>query len=89
MDGDEAINIVRDGKEKIDLILMDIRLPRTNGYMATETIKKLRPDLPVIAQTAYAMDIEIQKAQEAGCDAYITKPIDRHQLLETIYSFLA
>jgi PAS domain S-box-containing protein len=89
MDGDEAINIIREGKEKIDLILMDIRLPRTNGYVATETIKKLRPELPVIAQTAYAMDIEIQKAQEAGCDAYITKPIDRHQLLETIYSFLA
>ncbi|MDD4373616.1 MAG: ATP-binding protein [Bacteroidales bacterium] len=88
MDGEEAIQLIRDGKEKIDLILMDIRLPRTNGYEATEAIKKLRPDIPVIAQTAYAMDIEIQKAQQAGCDAYITKPIDRHQLLETIFSFL-
>lgn len=88
MDGDEAISMVKEGNHNIDLILMDIRLPRTNGYEATEAIKKLRPDIPIIAQTAYAMDIEIQLAEKAGCDGYITKPIDRHQLLETMYSFL-
>jgi PAS domain S-box-containing protein len=88
MDGQEAIDMIREGKEQIDLILMDIRLPRINGYQATETIKEIKPSIPVIAQTAYAMDIEIQRAERAGCDGYITKPIDRNQLLETMYSFL-
>ncbi len=47
---------------------MDIRLPRINGYQATETIKNIKPSVPIIAQTAYAMDIEIQRAEKARCD---------------------
>ncbi|MDY0078886.1 MAG: ATP-binding protein [Bacteroidales bacterium] len=88
MDGQEAIDYVKQNPGAIDLILMDIRLPNVNGYEATIAIKKIDKSIPVIAQTAYAMDVEVQKAIQAGCDAYITKPIDRGQLLETIFRFV-
>lgn len=88
IDGQEAIDYVKQNPESIDLILMDIRLPNVNGYEATMAIKKINKNIPVIAQTAYAMDVEVQRAMQSGCDAYITKPIDRGQLLETIYRFI-
>lgn len=87
-DGQEAIDMVKQNLDTINLILMDIRLPNVNGYEATIAIKKINKAIPVIAQTAYAMDVEVQKAIQAGCDAYITKPIDRGQLLETIFQFV-
>lgn len=87
-DGEEAITLMERHQHEIDLVLMDIRLPIINGYDATRAIKKIKPAVPVIAQTAYALDVEIQIAIEAGCNAYITKPIERQQLLETILEFL-
>lgn len=87
-DGEEAIALMESHQHEIDLVLMDIRLPIINGYDATRAIKKINPAVPVIAQTAYALDVEIQIALEAGCNAYITKPIERQQLLETILEFL-
>ncbi|MCK9451485.1 MAG: response regulator [Bacteroidales bacterium] len=87
-DGQEAIDYVKQNPGATDLILMDIRLPNVNGYEATIAIKKIDKSIPVITQTAYAMDVEVQKAIQAGCDAYITKPIDRGQLLETIFRFV-
>jgi CheY-like chemotaxis protein/nitrogen-specific signal transduction histidine kinase len=67
-----------------NLVLMDIKLPIMNGYDATKEIKKAFPDLPVIAQTAYAMNEDRQKVAEAGCDEYITKPIKKNELLTLI-----
>jgi PAS domain S-box-containing protein len=83
-DGQEAVSLMQSEKDLIDLVLMDIRLPILNGYDATKMVKKINPFVPVIAQTAYAMDVEIGKAMEAGCDDYITKPIDRILLLDKI-----
>jgi PAS domain S-box-containing protein len=83
-DGHEAVELMQAHKDSVDLVLMDIRLPILNGYDATRMIKKINPVVPVIAQTAYAMDVEIGKAMEAGCDDYITKPIDRLLLLDKI-----
>ncbi|MBK9292116.1 MAG: response regulator [Bacteroidetes bacterium] len=83
-DGNEAISLFEQFKDAIHLVLMDIRLPGINGYEVTRHIKQSRPELPVIAQTAYAMEIEIIKAKESGCDEYITKPIDRRLLLDMI-----
>lgn len=83
-DGHEAIELMQAHKDIIDLVLMDIRLPILNGYDATRMIKKINPAVPVIAQTAYAMDVEVGKAMEAGCNDYITKPIDRYLLLDKI-----
>jgi CheY-like chemotaxis protein len=53
--GKEAVDICLDGNEPIDLVLMDLQMPEMNGYEAAQEIKKIKPDLPVIAQTAFAM----------------------------------
>ncbi|NQU33148.1 MAG: response regulator [Bacteroidetes bacterium] len=72
----------------IDLVLMDMNMPVMNGYEATREIKKYRPDLPIIAQTAYAMGGDMKKTIEAGCDDYIAKPIKHDDLLEKIESWI-
>ena len=82
-DGQEAVNMCKSDKE-IDLVLMDIKMPKLNGLDATKVIKEYNPNLTIIAQTAYAMLEDRQKALEAGCDDYITKPIDKERLLETL-----
>jgi CheY-like chemotaxis protein len=63
---------------------MDIKMPFMNGLDATRKIKQHFPHLPVIAQTAYAMNEDKVKASEAGCDDYITKPIKKAELLALI-----
>jgi CheY-like chemotaxis protein len=73
----------------INLVLMDIKMPEMNGYSATKEIKKIRSDLPIIAQTAYAMEDEKIKCFTAGCDAYLSKPINRTKLLMVIDNFLS
>jgi hypothetical protein len=78
--GIEAVELCQKHPE-INLVLMDIKMPFMDGYDATKKIKKYFPDLPVIAQTAYAMNEDKVKAAEAGCDDYITKPIKRGELL--------
>ena len=72
-----------------DLVLMDISLPQMSGLEATQIIKAdaaLR-QTPVIALTAHAMDTDRETALAAGCDAYLTKPIDEAALLNTIQRF--
>jgi len=69
---------------KIDLVLLDVRLPDANGWDLAMEIKKIRPDLPVIAQTAYAMSTDRKKSQQSGCDDYIPKPISRELLINII-----
>ncbi len=74
--GKEAVDLCMDNSN-IDLVLMDIKMPIMDGYDATKHIKKIRPELPVIAQTAYSTEEDIQKALDAGCDDFISKPVDR------------
>ena len=83
--GLEAVEIVKTN-ENISLILMDIKLPVMGGMEATREIKKIKPEIPVIAQSAYATQADIQLSLEAGCDDYITKPIDIKLLLNKISS---
>ncbi|RLD58710.1 MAG: hypothetical protein DRJ05_07555, partial [Bacteroidetes bacterium] len=85
--GKHSIEMVKEHPE-FDLVLMDIKLPDINGYEATRMIKNLRSDIPVIAQTAFAMAGDDLKAKEAGCDAYISKPIEAPKLLKLINQFL-
>ena len=87
LNGNEAVEICRSHKD-IDLVLMDIEIPLINGYDATKEIKSFRKNLPVIAQTAYAMADDEMKAKEAGCDGYIKKPIQQEELLKLIGRFL-
>ena len=83
--GIEAVDICN-GNNDIQMVLMDIKLPYLNGYEATQRIKKIRPDLPIIAQTAYAMHEDRKKALDAGCDGYISKPIIASELIKLIDS---
>jgi PAS domain S-box-containing protein len=85
--GEEAVKICS-GTEKIDLVLMDIKLPQMNGFIATQKIKKINPKLPVIAQTAYAMESDKVDALQAGCDDYISKPIAEEKLINILSKYL-
>lgn len=85
--GKVAIETCRDNPE-IDLVLMDIKIPIINGYDATKEIRKFNKDVLIIAQTAYAMPGDREKAIEYGCNDYITKPINETLLLEIINKLL-
>lgn len=77
--------IEKDGK--FDMILMDIKMPKMSGYEAAKIIKKAKPSIPMVAQTAYAMASEKQDILDSGFDAYLAKPIKADQLINTISSF--
>lgn len=85
--GQEAVEMCKNNKD-INLILMDIKMPFMNGYEATKIIKKLFPDIPVIAQTAYASKEEEIKIYNQGFNGYISKPIDSSILQQTIEEHL-
>jgi len=74
--------------DAIDLVLMDLKMPEMNGYEATREIKKIKPKLPIIAQTAYALIGDEKKAREAGCNEYIHKPINISALLNILSKYL-
>ena len=84
--GLEACQLV-DENSQIDLILMDLQMPEMNGYEAAIYIKKKRPQLPIIAQTAFMMADEDEKCYKIGCDGFISKPIRARQLISTIKKF--
>ena len=86
-DGKEVIDIFESNPE-IDIILMDIQLPFMNGYEASRIIKSKRKEVPIIAQTAYAMSGERQKSEKAGCDDYIAKPIQVNELLAIMSKYI-
>ncbi len=85
-DGEEVVEYA--SKNKVDLILMDIQMPKLNGYDATRIIRETNKVVPIIAQTAFTMTNEKDNSIEAGCNAYITKPINRIELLSTIHKYL-
>jgi len=84
MDAVEQVKL----NDKIDLVLMDIKMPVMNGYEATRLIKQIKPQLPVIALTAYALPEDELKAKDAGCNHFITKPIDKAKLFALINKHL-
>ncbi len=84
--GKEAIEHVKTNQD-IDLILMDMHMPVMNGYDATEIITKLRPALPVLAQTAFVLPEDMKKCYAAGCTGYLAKPIRKEQLLNTLAEY--
>jgi len=80
--GQEAVDAV--GKEPIDLILMDIRMPVLDGIKATRIITENKPGLPIIAVTAFNLSNEAEQCQEAGCCGFLNKPVMPKELLELI-----
>jgi hypothetical protein len=85
--GRAAIDFTKNHPE-IDLILMDIRMPDIDGLTATQKIREFNKDVLIVAQTAYAMESDRQKAIDAGCNDYIQKPVQEEKLLELIESLL-
>ena len=91
------VTIANNGKEVVqqalarnfDLILMDIQMPEMNGYQATEALRKEKITTPIIALTAYAMRGDDKKCIEAGCDGYLSKPVDRIELAEVLGKHLS
>lgn len=81
-DGKEALEMVK--TRKYDLIFMDLKMPVMGGHEATRKIKKIFPDLPIIAQTAYSHTEERRQAFESGCDGYLTKPISKDAIVNEI-----
>ena len=81
--GKEAIETCKSNPE-INIVLMDIKMPVMNGYEATREIRKFNKDLIIIAQTAYAQTGDREKALDAGCNDYISKPIKKEILIEKI-----
>ena len=87
MNGKEAVDFCTEN-ENIDLVLMDIQMPGMDGFDASTAIKKTRPDLPIIAQTAHAIDGGREKGLDSGCDEYIVKPININKMYATIDKYL-
>ncbi|MBV5314862.1 MAG: response regulator [Prolixibacteraceae bacterium] len=86
--GLDAVEVVKK-TERIDLILMDINMPKMDGIEATRIIKSLYPDIVIVVQTAFILSGEERLCQDAGCDEFITKPIRLKYLLDTINRYLA
>ena len=88
--GKEAIDKLEANDNNIDIILMDIMMPVMDGYEATERIKENNKskDIPIIALTAKAMQEDKEKALDAGCNDYVTKPIDTSLLLSILSGYL-
>lgn len=84
--GKEAIEHVKSNLD-IDIVLMDMHMPVMNGYDATVSISALRPELPVIAQTAFVLPDDVKKCYAAGCSGYLAKPIRKEQLMNTLSEY--
>lgn len=89
IDGEEALAIA--AKDHPDLVLMDIRLPKLSGLEVAKRLKKndKLSHIPIIALTAHAMKGDEEKAIEAGCDSYVSKPIDTRQLPQLVAKILS
>ncbi len=88
MDANEAVAVIN--KTQLDLILMDIELPGTDGLTLTRMLKadKATKHIPIVALTAFAMKGDDQKALQAGCEGYIIKPIDTRRFPNQVAEFL-
>jgi len=82
-----AVDLFRENRD-IDLILMDLKMPVVDGYIATLKIREMDKKIPIIAQTAYALAGDSKKAMDAGCTDYITKPIKKEILLSKVERLL-
>jgi PAS domain S-box-containing protein len=85
--GLQAVNVIKENT-KINLIIMDIKMPVMNGIEAFKLIQPIRPDIPVIAYTAYAMVGDKEEFLQEGFSYYLSKPTNKKELFETVYGFL-
>lgn len=86
-DGIEAMDLFEKHPE-IDLVLLDIKLPNMNGEDVLKKMKALRPNVPIIVQTAYVFDVDRERFFELGCNDYISKPINKTLFYEKLSHWL-
>jgi len=84
--GTEVVEVCRKTPD-IDLVLLDIKMPEMNGYEASRQIRQFNKDVIIIAQTAYALAGDREKAIEAGCNDYVSKPIRKEKLMEVVQKY--
>ncbi|MCF8347193.1 MAG: PAS domain S-box protein [Bacteroidales bacterium] len=84
--GIEAVEICRNTKD-LDIIMMDIQMPEMNGYEATRRIREFNKEVVIIAQTAFALSGDGEKAIIAGCNDYISKPVNKNELLGLVQKY--
>jgi len=85
LNGLKAIELCASGAH-FDLVLMDMQMPEVDGLEATRRIKLIRPELPIVATTANTYDETASTCMEAGCDAFLTKPLQFRKLFEMMQS---
>lgn len=85
--GQETFELIKQ-HPNIDLVLMDIRMPIMDGYEATKRIKEYNSRIPIVAQTAYALEYEKDEILKAGCDDYIAKPYSGNELFTIINKYI-
>ena len=82
-DGTEVLEFI--AKEKPDIILMDIGMPVVDGYQATDAIRQLSSDIPIVAVTAFAYDEDRRKVMSRGFNGYLSKPLNKDELLKMLH----
>ena len=85
-DGAQGVAMAKESKP--DLILMDVSLPVMDGYQATRQIRETLKDTPIIGVSAHAMQADIDRAKEAGCNDYLTKPVNDDLLFKMVAKYL-
>ena len=85
-DGEQGVALTE--QNRVDLVLMDISLPVMDGYEATRKIREKFQSLPIIGLSAHAMQGDDERAKAAGCNDYLTKPVDEERLLRKLKEYL-
>lgn len=83
-DGESGLRLLQNNAKLPDIVLLDLSLPGKNGWTVAREIRSTVPHMPIIAITAHAMVGDREKALEAGCDEYLSKPLDFNRLRETM-----
>ena len=86
-DGQHALQVFDENRD-LGLILLDIQIPTIDGFTVCRRIREQDPHIPIIAQTAYALNDEQERCMEAGCSAYLSKPLSIEQLIKLMDEFL-
>ena len=86
-DGNETVSLLAENEE-IDLVLMDVKMPYMNGIEATREIRKTNQKVPIIAQTAFVMDDEKEEILSAGCNAIVSKPLQRDEFKKLLTNYI-
>lgn len=87
LDGEAALDAVRE--QRPDLVLMDMHLPKMDGYEATRRLRReFGPSLPIVALTAHSMKGDRESTIDAGCDGYISKPIDPERFTDEVEAYM-